>query len=117
MPSFKQLAARYELDEVGGAEGNASATEHRLARALDVIGWRAASDTSSEEVANDLALIVGACVNGHRDLETLRGDIAACLWQYAHHLDGSVAPREEWEPAAAQIIDLYVAAQDPGEPR
>jgi hypothetical protein len=117
MPSFNQLVARYELDEVGGAEGNASAAAHRLARALDVIGWRAASDTPSEEVANDLALIVGACVSGHRDLKTLQGDIAACLWQYAHHLDGSVAPREDWEPAAAQIIDLYVAAHDPTELR
>ncbi len=112
MPSFNQLAAQYELDEVGGAEGDAFATEHRLARALDAIGWRAASDTPSDEVANYLALIVGACVDGHRDLKTLQGDMAACLWQYADHLDGSVVPREEWEPAAAQIIDLYVAAAD-----
>jgi hypothetical protein len=117
MPSFNQLATRYELDEVGGAEGSAFAAEDRLARALDRIGWRAASDSPSEEVASSLALIVGACVHGHRNIETLKSDVAACLWQYAHHLDGSVAPREEWEPAAAHVIDLYVTAQDPTELR
>jgi hypothetical protein len=112
MRSFDELAARHELDEAGNAESGAFATEHRLARILDSIGWRAASEESSEEVAKYLALIVAACVNGHRDLRRLRDDVAVCLWQHADHLDGSVVPREDWEPAATQIIDLYVADQD-----
>jgi hypothetical protein len=117
MTSFDQLAARYALDEGRGAEDESLVAEHRLARILDGIGWRAASDAPSEEVANHLALVLGACVTGHRNLARLRGDVATCLWQYAHHLDGSTAAREDWEAAAGQIIDLYAAGQDRTELR
>jgi hypothetical protein len=117
MSSFDQLVARYVLDAGGGAEREPFAIQHRLARALDTIGWRAASDTPAEDIASDLALIIDGCVHGHRDLVTLRGDIAACLWQHADHLDGSSAARDDWEPAAARIIDLYAAEEEPPELR
>jgi hypothetical protein len=117
MASFEQLAAQHALEEVSGAESESFATEHRLSRILEIVGWRAASETPSEEVAGVLALILGACVDGHRDLDALRVDIASCLWQYANHLDGSTAPREDWEPTAAQIIDLYAAGQNDAELR
>jgi hypothetical protein len=107
-----QLTNRYELDEVRGAEGESSATAHRLSRALESIGWRAASDASVDEVASDLALVLAACVEGHRDLAILRRDMAECLRAHAHHLDGSAPAREEWEPAAARIIELYAAGDD-----
>jgi len=113
MPSFDELAARHRRDAADDAESGSFAAEHRLTRILDSIGWRAASDESSEEVAKYLAQIVGACVAGHRDLERLRTDLATCLWQYADHLDGSIAPREDWDPAAARIVELYVATEDP----
>jgi hypothetical protein len=109
MTSYDQLAARYALAAARGAESEPFVIQHRLAHALDIIGWRAASDMPAEDLATDLSLILSACVGGHRDLLTLRRDIAACLWQFADHLDGSSAAREDWEPAATRIIDLYAA--------
>ena len=106
MSSISQLIAQYELDrEQRGANGSAAGL--RLSRVLDSIGWRSASDVPAEEVAGELAPIVGACVHGHRDLATLRRAMAECLRQHAHLLDGSASARAEWEPAAAQIIELY----------
>jgi hypothetical protein len=82
-----------------------------LTRALEAIGWRAASEEPAEDVAAELALILGESVGGGRDLVRLRRDVADCLRQYAHVLDGSAPAREDWEPAAARIIELFAASE------
>lgn len=83
----------------------------RLTNAVATIGWRAASDTPAEVVADRLADVVEACLNGHRDWDMLRVDVAECLRQHADHLDGSSASRSDWEPAAVQVIELYSSGQ------
>lgn len=105
--SMDAVAARYEADAHESTAGS-SAVQHRLARAVGAIGWRAASDVAAEDVATRLSSILGASIRGRRDLGTLRRDIAECLRRYAHPLDGSSASRAEWEPAAARILELYV---------
>jgi len=109
MNLLESLLARYDRDARAPSAGGQSVVQHRLARAVSAIGWRAASDASAEEVAARLAPTLGACVRGHRDLRRLRRDMAECLRQYAHPLDGSAAGTAEWEPTAARIIELYVA--------
>jgi hypothetical protein len=108
MPTLAQLAASIGPNRNESGEGVPLAVQ-RIASALEAIGWRAASDTPAEEIAGDLFLIVVACVDGHRDLATLRRDVAEFLRMHAHHLDGSAPAREDWEPAAARFIELYAA--------
>src|SRR3954468_21672137 len=94
----ESLLARYR------GNGQSHPVEERVAPALDSIGWRAASDMPSDEVAPELAMVVASFARGHRDLRVLYGDVAECLRQHADHLDGSAASRSEWEPAAVKLI-------------
>lgn len=108
MDTLESLLERYDLDARSPTEGGQSVVQHRLASAVSAIGWRAASDAPAEEVASRLAPALGACARGHRDLKRLRREMAECLRQFAHPLDGSSAGTAEWEPTAARIIELYV---------
>lgn len=107
MGRLESLIERYELDTRTPTAVGQSVVQHHLASAVSAIGWRAASDAPAEEVAAPLAAILGACVRGHRDLRRLRREMAECLRQYAHPLDGSSSGTAEWEPTAARIIELY----------
>ena len=113
MPSrIELLTARYEADQQrSSSDPKSSLVVRRLTSAVASIGWRAASDTPAELVANRLADVIEACVTGHRNWDTLRVDVAECLRQHADHLDGSSTSRSEWEPAALQVIELYSSGQ------
>lgn len=108
---LEALAARYAADVRASSATGKSSVQHRLVLALEAIGWRAASDVPADDVAPRLASTIGACLRQRGDVRMLRRELAECLRQYAHPLDGSSASRAEWEPAATRIIELY-AGQD-----
>jgi hypothetical protein len=102
------LAARCALPpaSVSGADDGLA---RDLAAILDQLGWRSASDVPASAVAPEIAMMVGACVRGHRDIVRLRRGIAECLRRHSHPLDGSGTSVAAWEPFAAQLLGRLVA--------
>jgi hypothetical protein len=105
------LAARYETDEplVAGKVAPGAAAR-RLAGILDSLGWQSASDAPAAAVAPEIALMIRACVRGHRQLDTLRRNVGEVLRRYSHPLDGSGTSVAAWAPFAAQLLDRYAGA-------
>jgi len=105
------LRARYEADTTFGGPGAAPA----LARALERIGWRAVREPTPEELAGDLAELVGACVHEHRRIDELTHGIAIVLRSAGPMLDGGLPPVEAYVPAAEELLERYV--RDDGSAR
>lgn len=106
--SLATLAARYDLDEpAGSASPTSGAAARRVAGILDSLGWQSASDAPATAVAPEIALMIRACVRGHRQVDTLRRNVAEVLRRYSHALDGSGTSVAAWAPFAAQLLDRY----------
>lgn len=102
------LSARYELDEPAGAGTLApGGAARRIAGILDSLGWQSASDAPAAAVAPEIAMMIRACLRGHRQLDALRRSIAEALRRYSHPLDGSGTSVAAWTPFAAQLLDRY----------
>lgn len=109
--TLESLTARYELDEPAGTgAATAGAAARRVAGILDSLGWRSASDAPASDVAPEIALMIRACVRGHRQLDALRRSVAEALRRYSHALDGSGAAAAAWAPFATQLLDRYAGA-------
>jgi hypothetical protein len=89
------------LDAPGPEAGSRTA---KLARILDAIGWRSASDAPASVVAAELDHVLAAAASGGWDATRLRAAVAESLRQNAHPLDGSSAPAAAWHPTAAEVI-------------
>ena len=76
----------------------------KLARILDSIGWRSASDVPSGVVASELDHVLAAATSGKWDAMRLCAAVAESLRLHAHPLDGSSSPVTAWYPTAAEII-------------
>lgn len=102
MITFAALRARF-------AEDRASAgASPGLARALVVIGWGAVQEPTPDDLAVELVELVDACVAGDRDVQRLVYDIARLLRDFGPMLDGGLPPVEAYEPAAEEILRIYV---------
>lgn len=113
-PLIEALSARYEADQPASAGGaSTGGAERRLAGLLDALGWQSASDAPASAVAPELAMMIRACVRGHRDVDQLRRAVADCLRRYSHPLDGSGTSVSAWEPFARQVIVRYARAAAP----
>ena len=93
----------------GGPPGAEDGLGRDLGTILDQLGWRSASEVPASAVAPEIAMMVGACVRGHRDIVRLRRGIAECLRRHSHPLDGSGTSVAAWEPFAAQLLGRLVA--------
>jgi hypothetical protein len=102
--TFESLRTRYLTDTAGGGPGASPA----LARALERIGWRAVREPTPEELAGELAELLDVCVHGHRNVAELEYGIAATLRACGPVLDGGLPPVEAYQPAAADLLRLYV---------
>ena len=108
------LVARYDADQPASAGGaSTGGAERRLAGSLDALGWQSASDAPASAVAPELAMMIRACVRGHRDVDQLRRAIADCLRRHSHPLDGSGTSASAWEPFARQVIMRYAGVPSP----
>lgn len=58
-------------------------------------------------------MMIRACVRGHRQLDTLRRNVAEVLRRYSHPLDGSGTSVAAWAPFAAQVVERYTGAPLP----
>lgn len=108
--TVEAVAARYELDEPAGA-GTGGGAARRVAGILDSLGWRSASDAPASDVAPEVAMTIRACVRGHRQLGTLRANVAEVLRRYSHALDGSGTSVAAWTPFATQLLDRYAGTR------
>lgn len=113
--TLERLAERHRAPDAA-PDGAHSLVDRRLAGALASIGWRAASDLPAEELAPQLRLIVDRALRTHRDLPTLRRELAQFLMRHAHTLDGGQAHPSQWEPAASQLLSRYVDGVGGGGP-
>lgn len=116
MLTYLSLRNRYLAHTAFGGPGAAPA----LARALEQIGWRAVREPTPEELAGDLAELIGACVHEHRRLDELTHGIAVVLRSAGPMLDGGLPPVEAYLPAADELLQRYVrddrsAPRDPFE--
>jgi hypothetical protein len=106
------LSARYRADEESSMNDDEPfLTERRLASAVEASSLRLSGEMSANNVASHLSIIIGACVNGHRDVGILHRDIADYLRSVAHDANGSSMTVEYWLPSAAQIVTIYSNAQ------
>ncbi|MBA3889018.1 MAG: hypothetical protein H0X64_00655 [Gemmatimonadaceae bacterium] len=106
--TIETLTARYDLDEPATAGSVAAgAAARRIAGILDSLGWQSASDAPAAAVAPEVAMMVRACVRGHRQLDTVRRNVAELLRRHSHPLDGSGTSVAGWTPFAAQLLDRY----------
>ena len=83
-----------------------------LTRALEQIGWRSLRETSPEDMADHLAGLLDACVREHHDGAELTRAVATALRDGGPLLDGGLPPVEAYEPAAEELLRLFV--QDAG---
>ena len=113
LPTYEALQARYAQHEAAAFSRAADEGEAALAAALEAIGWRAAGEDAVEEVAAQALLIVGACVNGHRDPRVAARDLADLMRHYAPRHSDFLAPAAEFLPAAEEVLRRYAA----GAPR
>jgi hypothetical protein len=79
-----------------------------LTRALEQIGWRSVREPSPEEMADHLAGLLEACVREHHDLSALTHAVATALRDGGPLLDGGLPPVEAYEPAAEELLRLFV---------
>jgi hypothetical protein len=82
-----------------------------LTRALEQIGWRAVREPSPEEMAEHLAGLLEACVREHHDVSELTRAVATALRDGGPLLDGGLPPVEAYEPAAEELLRLFVQDQ------
>ncbi len=80
-----------------------------LTRALERIGWNSVPDASVAYVASEMALLLDACVDAHRDVRALSFNIASVFRELGPHLDGGLPPVEAYLPAAEELLRLYVS--------
>ena len=104
MITYSALRDRLAGEGAGGAGA--------LARALERIGWRAVREPSPEEMAQHLAGLLDACVHAHHDVAELTRAVATALRDGGPLLDGGLPPVEAYEPAAEELLRLFV--QDRG---
>ncbi len=107
--SLSALRARLDGHAVGAVAG--------LTRALERIGWRAVREPSPEEMADYLAGLLDACVREHHDVDALTHAVAAALRDGGPLLDGGLPPVEAYEPAAAELLRLFVSDRGDDAPR
>jgi hypothetical protein len=112
MVSYVALRDRFRAD--GHAGGGAAAPA--LARALEDIGWRAVEESSADELASHLVYMVAACVDEHHDPSMLVRDVAGLLRDHGPLLDGGLPPVDAYEPAATELLALYVGGADRPRP-
>ncbi len=103
MVTFSELARRVAVDTRAHGPGLTPV----LTRALERIGWNSVPDASIDYVAAELALLLDACVQTHRDVRTLAFNIAAVFRELGPHLDGGLPPVEAYLPAAEELLRLY----------
>lgn len=109
--TVEALTARYDADEpIAAGVATTGAAARRLAALLDSLGWQSASDAPATAVSPEIASMIRACVRGHRQLDTLRRNIAELLRRYSHPLDGSGTSVAAWAPFASQLLDRYAGA-------
>ena len=99
------LRARFLRDRE--VEGRHEVVAARVEAALDVIGWRSAGGSSSEEVAAVAVHILDNCVNGHHDVHAAARSLADLLYRSSATLDGSMSGPSDFLPAALEVIDRY----------
>jgi hypothetical protein len=104
MLGYPALRDRFRADTLGG--GSAAPA---LARALEELGWRAVEGSAADELAGHLVYLVAACVDEHHDPDALVRDVAGLLRDHGPLLDGGLPPAEAYEPAAADLLERYVA--------
>ena len=104
MITFRALRDRLAAQDGGVVAG--------LTRALEQIGWRSVREPSPEEMADHLAGLLDACVREHHDLAELTRAVATALRDGGPLLDGGLPPVEAYEPAAEELLRLFV--QDDG---
>ena len=104
MVSYVALRDRFRAD------GHAGGAAPPLARALEDIGWRAVEESSPDELAGHLVHMVAACVDEHHDPSVLVRDVAGLLRDHGPLLDGGLPPVAAYEPAATELLALYVGA-------
>ena len=92
-------------DRVVGQDVGAVAA---LARALERIGWRAVREPSPEEMADHLAGLLDACIRQHHDVAELTRAVASALRDGGPLLDGGLPPVEAYEPAAEELLRLFL---------
>lgn len=102
--SYLALRDRWLMDTRPGGPGATPA----LARALEVIGWRAIRDPSPDELAAHLLYLLDACVHEHRDPAMLEYATATALRDAGPWLDGGMPPVEAYLPAATALLEHYV---------
>ena len=97
-------------DRLSGEDAGAVAA---LTRALEQIGWRAVREPSPEEMADHLAGLLDACIHEHRDMAELTRTVATALRDGGPLLDGGLPPVEAYEPAAEELLRLFVRDRGP----
>ena len=104
MITYRALRDRLTAHDVGVVAA--------LTRALEQIGWRSVREPSPEEMADHLAGLLDACVREHHDVSELTRAVATALRDGGPLLDGGLPPVEAYEPAAEELLRLFV--QDGG---
>ena len=100
-------------DRLAGQAGVVSG----LTRALEQIGWRAVREPSPEEMADHLAGLLDACMREHHDVSELTRAVATALRDGGPLLDGGLPPVEAYEPAAEELLRLFVQDAGAGDER
>ena len=111
-PDLSLLTSRVAADTREGGPGPTPV----LTRALERIGWNSIPDAPVEYVADELALLLNACVHEHRDVRQLAFRVASMFRELGPNLDGGLPPIEAYLPAAEELLRLYVNNVATGAP-
>jgi len=110
--SVTELEARY-VDGQGSTslDSYSTARTDAIASALRRAGWPSQSPASASEVASFAGEVIGACVDGHRDVVACCRDLADLFRHGACAAGEPLPPIEPYRAMANAFLRAYVSGQ------
>lgn len=110
--SMTELEAKYaELEGSVPFQSLSMARHEAIASALRQAGWPPHSRASAAEVASFAGEVIGACVDGHRDVPACCRDLADLFRHGVHQGGEPLPPIEPYLAMANAFLRAYTSGQ------